>query len=50
MENEQRTREREIESAHAVKEKIFTEKVAERLRKIEDEERKVCFLTSIILI
>lgn len=41
MEKEQRNREREIENAHAVKEKIFAEKVAERMQKIEEEEKKV---------
>jgi hypothetical protein len=41
MEKEQRNKEREIEDAHAIKEKIFADKVAERVGKIEEEERKV---------
>lgn len=41
MEHEQRKREMEIERAHAAKEKIFAEKVAERVTKLEEEERKV---------
>ncbi|KAI6174990.1 Septin [Aphelenchoides bicaudatus] len=41
MEKEQRAQERAIENAHATKEKIFADKVAERMIKLEDEERKL---------
>jgi hypothetical protein len=43
MEKEQRKREMEIEQDHRKKEEIFAEKVAERVKRIEDEEKKVVF-------
>lgn len=40
MEKDQRNQERAVEQAQATKEKIFAEKVAERVHKLEEEERK----------
>lgn len=44
MEKEQQMKERELKEAHATKERIFKEKVDERMQRIVDEERKVRIL------
>ncbi|KAI6179843.1 Septin [Aphelenchoides besseyi] len=45
MEREHRQREREMEQNHEMKEKIFAQKVAERVKKLEEEEQKVTEMT-----
>ncbi|KAI6192798.1 Septin [Aphelenchoides fujianensis] len=41
MEREQRARERELEQQQEMKEKIFAQKVGEKMKKLEEEERRM---------